>query len=330
MIVAHDPRAPKLAAGSMLLALVLGAAAAANFQLNVVGQSGVGIEEIVLLIAALVLVGLAKWANTEHAIPEFNASTTKATSVFEDFDDVRTPISAGTTSYQQETTSPSNRTTANILSSILGHEQHTNEEDVRSAISTLSSGEFGMRAQEEAKTTEFAREDNHRRDSAPTDEETGASLTRVVVQPVPLPGREETPLVDPTTIPGLEPDRVFVTEGLDHVPLPALPEVTTEIMEVEPPVEEAHIEQKSPMLPELPELAVEFTTQPLVAELPDLQSTEVKQMSLPELPDLYEVEIPTASVPELPNLDDLFGEPLQASAPSIPETPDLPDLDDLF
>lgn len=330
MIVAHDPRAPKLAAGSILLALFLGAAAAANSQLNAVGQSGVGIEEIGLLVVALILVGLAKWANTEHAIPEFNASTTKATSVFEDFDDARTPISASTTSYQQETTSPSNQTTANILSSILGHEQHTNEEDVRSAISTLSSGKFGMRAQEEATTTEFAKEDNHRRDSAPTDEKTGAALTRVVVQPVPLPGREETPLVDPTTIPGLEPDRVFVTEGLDHVPLPALPEVTTGIMEVEPPVEESHIEQKSPMLPELSKLPVEFATQPLVAELPDLPSTEVKQSSLPELPDLYEVEIPTASTFELPNLDDLFTEPSQVSAPTIPDTPDLPDLDDLF
>lgn len=330
MIVAHDPRAPKLAAGSILLALFLIAAAAANSQLNVVGQSGIGLEEIGLLIAALILGGLAKWANTEHAIPEFNASTTKATSVFEDFDDVRTPISARTTSYQQGTTSPSNQTTANILSSILGQEQQTNEEDVRSAISTLSTGEFGMRAQEEAKTTEFAQEDNHRRDSAPTNAETGAALTRVVVQPVPLPGRENTPVVDPTSIPGLEHDRVFVTEGVNHVPLPVLPEIVTEVMHVEPIVEEIHIDPTPSNLPELPELPMEAATQPLAPALPDLPAPEVMQAALPDLSDLDDAEITLTSSPELPNLDDLFAEPSPAMAPSVPDTPDLPDLDDLF
>ena len=242
MIVAHDPRAPKLAAASMLLALVLAGAAAVNSQLDLLGGSGVGIEEVVLLIVALVLVGLAKWANTEHAIPEFNASTTKGSSVFEDFDEGRTPIAAGTSSYQSKSTTASNQTTANILSSILGQEQQPNEEDVRSAISTLSTGEFGTRAKEEAKTTEFAQEDNHRRDSAPTSAETGAALTRVVVQPVPLPGREQEPSVDPTTIPGLEPDRVFVTEGVNHVPLPALPVIATEAMDIEPIAEKTPIE----------------------------------------------------------------------------------------
>ena len=330
MVVAHDPRAPKLAAASMLLALVLGGAAAANSQLDLIGGSGVGIEEAVLLIVALVLVGLAKWANTEHAIPEFNASTTKGSSVFEDFDEGRTPIAAGTSSYQSKSTTASNQTTANILSSILGQEQQTNEEDVRSAISTLSTGEFGTRAKEEAKTTEFAQEDNHRRDSAPTSAETGAALTRVVVQPVPLPGREQEPSVDPTTIPGLEPDRVFVTEGVNHVPLPALPVIATEAIDIEPIAEKTPIEPAPTILPELPELPVEVDTHALVGEIPQLPLTEVVQSSLPELPDLHEAEIPPTFSPELPNLDDLFAEPPQVIAPAAPETPDLPDLDDLF
>ena len=330
MIVAHDPRAPKLAAVSILMALVFGAAAILNSQLDFIGSTGMGIEEAALLFTALVMVGLAKWANTEHAIPEFTSSSTKASSAFEDFDDVRTPIASGGTSYQSATTAPSNQTTANILSSILGQEQQTNDEDVRSAISTLSTGEFGMRAQQEAKTTEFAKEDNHRRDSAPTSEETGAVLKRVVVQPVPLPGQGEEDLVDPTTIPGLEPDRVFVTEGVNHVPLPEPPNITTQIPQVETEPEEVNVESTSPSLPELPDFGSTTSTEPSLPELPELSTEGAMEPSLPELPDLPKATVAPPALPELPNLDDLFGDPSKVVAPSTPITPDLPNLDDLF
>tara|TARA_B110001452_G_scaffold91584_2_gene75429 strand:+ start:42818 stop:43804 length:987 start_codon:yes stop_codon:yes gene_type:complete len=328
--VAHDPRAPKLAAVSILLALILGAAAIINSQLDFIGNSGMGIEETVLLLTTLVLVGLAKWANTEHAIPEFTSSSTKTSSAFEDFDDVRTPIAAGGNSYQSTTSRASSQTTANILSSILGQEQQTNEEDVRSAISTLSTGEFGMRAQQEAKTTEFAKEDNHRRDSAPTSEETGAVLKRVVVQPVPLPGREQEILVNPTTILGFEPDRVFVTEGVDHVPLPELPNVTTQIPQVEPEVKEMHVESISTSLPELPEFSSTDSTEPSLPELPELSTEVALEPSLPELPDLPKATVAPLPLPELPDLDDLFGDSPEVEVQAAPVTPDLPNLDDLF
>jgi hypothetical protein len=330
VIVAHDPRAPKLAAVSILMALVFGAAAILNSQLDFIGSSGMGIEEAALLFTALVLVGLAKWANTEHAIPEFTSISTKASSAFEDFDDVRTPIASGGNSYQSTTTAASNQTTANILSSILGQEQRTNEEDVRSAISTLSTGEFGMRAQQEAKTTEFAKEDNHRRDSAPTSIETGAVLKRVVVQPVPLPGQKEEELVDPTTILGLEPDRVFVTEGVDHVPLPELPIVTTQITQVGTEAEEVNVDSISPSLPELPDFGSTKFTEPSLPELPELSTEVALEPSLPELPDLSKATVAPPALPELPDLDDLFGDPPAVEVPATPFTPDLPDLDDLF
>ena len=62
---------------------------------------------------------------------------------------------------------------------------------------------------------------NDQREALPTDEETGQTMERVLVQPVPLPGREDEPTVNPASIPGLESDRVFVTSGVASVPLPS-------------------------------------------------------------------------------------------------------------
>ena len=152
------------------------------------------------------------------------------------------------------------------------------------------------------------------REAAPADEETGQTLERVLVKPVPLPGRDATSVVDPLTIPGLEPNRVFVTDGVASVPLPGATHentVTTPAVVQEPslPVEVA---PTLPSMPDLDDLFAEHTENP--SDVP------------PEVPA-------TASL-DLPDLDDLFAgppEPQPASPPTASiELPDLPDLDSLF
>ena len=300
--MAHDPRAPKVAAFSSLLAVILIVGAAVNAWQNFFGTSGLGLEEGILLVATSGLFGLAKWANSEHEIPEFNQGSTGKSSMFEEFGETKTPVASNYTTYEPTSTpqpATSNQTTASILTSILGQQQETNEAQVMSAISTLSSGEFGERAQQEAEPSEFEKDNNHLKAARPTNELTGAVLDRVVVQPVPLPGREGTPVVDPSSIPGLEPDRVFVTEGTAHIPLPEL----------------SNVEAGSVIEPSTP-ITVQATIAPV---------------ELPDLPNEPSVE-PSKEVPSLglPDLDDLFNNLPETSKPVLESTPELPDLDDLF
>ena len=136
------------------------------------------------------------------------------------------------------------------------------------------------------------------REAAPADEETGKSLERVLVQPVPLPGREELPTVNPATIPGLEPNRVFVTNGMASVPLPTDESTPNLRLSLKPP----------------------NALHPGPSDLPE----PMAKASLSE-----PVEAPPAL--DLPDLDDLFTE-VEPAPPSVPdlELPELPDLDDLF
>ena len=55
--MAHDPRAPKVAAFSSLLAVILIVGAAVNAWQNFFGTSGLGLEEGILLVAAAGLFG---------------------------------------------------------------------------------------------------------------------------------------------------------------------------------------------------------------------------------------------------------------------------------
>ena len=128
------------------------------------------------------------------------------------------------------------------------------------------------------------------------------------MKPVPLPGQTTESLVDPSTIPGLEPGRAFVTDGLASVPLPSANEGSIALLEA--------------------------------SEEPD--PDDVRTLSLPAMPDLSQLvaEPPTeevnavvkvdTSAPSLPDLDDLFDEQPPATSTPQPDLPDLPDLDGLF
>ena len=295
----HDPRAPRLAAACTLGAAILVLLAAVNLVLNSVGKAGFSLEEGVALGVMVVLLIVAQLANKQVEIPSLNAAGTR--SDVETFESTLAP----TRSNPQNDVNP---TTASILTSILGQQQTTTEAQVNSAIDTLSTGLFAANVQRTMDAIETANQQNNIQIRAViSDEETVRKFERVHVQPVPLPGQEDKPLIDPSTLPGLEPNRVFVTQGEASVPLPApLPDQTSP-----PPSEDQQAVKTDPEPPEMPDLDDLFSAGPSSSD------------PLTQPP----------AAPELPDLVGLFGdverEPLvEESAP--PDVPDLPDLDDLF
>lgn len=304
----HDPRAPRLAAMATLSAAILVLLTALNVILNVVGAAGLSREEGAAMIGVGVLLIVANLANKQREIPEL---TTQAGPT-----DVETfaAMTASTTTDIQNDVNP---TTASILNSILGEQRTPNQQQVNTAIDALSSGEFGAAVQQTMDEIEAANQTtNDQREALPADDETGQTLERVLVQPVPLPGMDDRPLVDPSSIPGLEPNRTFVTSGLASVPLPDIHEHNPPAPAAEPATAE-----ETPPLPTLPDL-------PSLPELPAM-------LELPEVPhhvDREETEAsPLPPALDLPDLDGLFEEnPPPTSVKEGFGLPDLPDLDDLF
>ena len=280
-------------------AAVLVLLAAVNLVLDSVGTAGFSLEEGVALGVMVVLLIVAQLANKQVEIPSLNASGTR--SDVETFESTLAPVRSN----PQNDVNP---TTASILTSILGQQQTTTEAQVNSAIDTLSTGSFAANVQRTMDAIDTANQQNNIQIRAViSDEESVRKFERVHVQPVPLPGQEDKPLIDPAKLPGLEPNRVFVTQGEASVPLPApLPDQTSP-----PPSEDLQ----------------EVKTEPKPQEMPDLEDLFLGAPSSSDPP----TQPPAA--PELPDLVGLFPdtepEPLTEES-ALPEVPNLPDLDDLF
>ena len=289
-----------------LCAAVLVLLTALNLVLNLIGSSGPSIEEAAAMVGVGVFLIIANLANKERVIPELMSSGGR--SDVESFDTLTTM----TTGAAQTEVNP---TTASIITSILGEHTTADQQQVNSAIDTLSSGEFGASVRRTMEEVEAANQTtNDQREAAPADEETGQTMERVLVQPIPLPGHEEEPTVNPESIPGLEPGRVFVTSGVASVPLPShepdLP--TTSAASPSTVVDEP---LATPVVPELPEL-------PDMLTLPDLETNKEPEEAM---------EVPAAPTFDLPDLDGLFDDPpVESPVKEVQQLPDLPDLDDLF
>ena len=289
-----------------LCAAVLVLLTALNLVLNLIGSSGPSIEEAAAMVGVGVFLIIANLANKERVIPELMSSGGR--SDVESFDTLTTM----TTGAAQTEVNP---TTASIITSILGEHTTADQQQVNSAIDTLSSGEFGASVRRTMEEVEAANQTtNDQREAAPADEETGQTMERVLVQPIPLPGHEEELTVNPESIPGLEPGRVFVTSGVASVPLPShepdLP--TTSAASPSTVVDEP---LATPVVPELPEL-------PDMLTLPDLETNKEPEEAM---------EVPAAPTFDLPDLDGLFDDPpVESPVKEVQQLPDLPDLDDLF
>ena len=345
----HDPRAPRLAALATLGAAVLVLLTALNLVFNLVGTTGLSMEDGAAGAGVVVLLVVAALANKEREIPELTSSIARR--------DVET-FDALTMSRPEPGQTEVNPTTATILSSILGQQASADQQQVNAAIDTLSAGTFGDSVRQTIEAVEIANQKpTTPREAPPADETTGETLERLVVQSVPLPGQSPSTVVDQRSIPGLEPNRVFVTDGVKHVPLP-----TTQLSAQVPPTQTTIPPEASLPVATPPEASLPLTTPPEaslpLATRPDSNppSTPPPETSLPQattipelpelpvlpdmldLPDLDEgqsdsvqeafVQPPTM---ELPDLDDLFAVDNNATPPTgHDELPELPELDDLF
>lgn len=313
--MAHDPKAPRLAAMATLLAATGLLLAAINLNLTLFGSQGLTVEEHGLLAGVAVMLVVRWLANRERDVPEFNPRNAQTN------ESGPTTVSLGRTA--SGTVSP---TTASILTSILGTTS-TKSGNVNQAMATLGVADSPQPSNRTADSS--ASPLTYRTDvrpTNPTQPENGQSVQRLVVQPVPLPGQAREDLVEPTTLPGLEPNRVFVTEGVASVPLPSA---------------------STP--PAVHNQPLSSNVQPTVAPSPP------PALDLPSIDSLFTTPSsdggsPTPPQPEpyaavdLPSLDDLFAESNPAVPPStasaspgthasddaLLDLPSLPDLDDVF
>ena len=195
-----DPLAPRLAAFSTLLAGGLLVASAVNLQLEFVGYAGITVEEMGAVVFAAIAIIVAKFANQERPVPELVQSPTGYAST--------TASSSYSTSTSHEQTSV-NPTTASILTSILGDTSTSETAEVESAISTLSTGEFGaavVRTLEEVEAANMKNSNN--REAALRMNKLGKRLSACSSNPFRSPERRNSPWSTPSTIPGLSPNRV--------------------------------------------------------------------------------------------------------------------------
>ena len=329
----HDPRAPRLAAAATLAAAITVILTAVNLVLDVAGTPGFSLEEAVGLGVMLVMLLVARFASQERVIPELTPAHPRPDA--EAFDTLVSAVSPSNTGSV-------NPTTASILTSILGENQTTDQAKVNSAISTLSSGEFGAEVERTMAAVEAANQTNIApREAAPADEETGQTLERVLVKPVPLPGQDAAKVRDPSTIPGFQPGRAFVTDGVASVPLPTQASAAAVATTSEPPAQPTAQPSPQAAAP-VPASADSPTVLPAMPSLDDLFAGGTDEP--PREPSLTE-PASASTPPMLPDLEDLFADlpepqpamttasaPVPPTAPGLdlPDLPDLPNLDDLF
>ena len=163
-----------------LCAAILVLLTALNLVLNLIGSSGPSMEEAAAMVGVGVFLLIANLANKEQRIPEL--MSTVGRSDVESFDALTTMTNGAA---QTEV----NPTTASIITSILGEQATADQQQVNSAIDTLSSGEFGASVRRTMEEVEAANQTtNDQREALPTDEETGKPWNESWSNPFLSPG----------------------------------------------------------------------------------------------------------------------------------------------
>jgi hypothetical protein len=293
-----DHRAPRLVIIARIITVILGAVVIANLKWNLIGNAGWKVEESATLGAAITVAAIAWWASKEKEIPQFDTKLTSEQQI-QSFEDMPTKVrSSSTTSMDQygfETVGSSPQTSA-IINSILGQSETAEQQNIEHAIGVLGIVDSAqpivlapVQKVVEAPTQQINQQPVEATMELAQVIENQPS--RVNVERIALPHEDPEQILTPIA-PGLEVDRVFVSEGIAHVPLPDLDELFSTLPPLDETFEESSdleqnptsdLENLLPMLPELPEIVSE---------------------SHQELPPAVTV-IATPS-PELPDLDDLF------------------------
>lgn len=292
-----DHRAPRLVIIARIITVVSLTTLIANLKLNLIGNAGWKVEESVITITAIIWAAIAWWASREREIPQFDTKLTFEQQI-QSFEDVPTKVRSSATTMDQYgfETVGSNPQTSAIIHSILGQSGANEQQNIQQAIGTLGAVESEQPIvlapvqevieapvqQINQQPVEAAIESAQIIENQPS---------RVNVERVALPHEDPEKITSPI-LPGLEEDRVFVSEGIAQIPLPDLDELFSTL----PPLDELSQEDNSP------EQKVTSDLENLLPTLPELPELDLKPHQ--ELPPA--VAVMTTPTPELPDLDDLF------------------------
>ena len=292
-----DHRAPRLVIIARIITVVSLIVLIANFKLNLIGNAGWKVEESAITMTAITWAAIAWWASREREIPQFDTKLTIEEQV-QSSEDMPTKVRSSATTMDQYgfETVGSNPQTSAIIHSILGQSGANEPQNLQQAIGTL-----GVLNSEQpivlAPVQEVLEAPVQQINQQPV--EAAMELAQIVenqpsrvnVERVALP-HEDPEMITSPILPGLEEDRVFVSEGIAQIPLPDLDKLFSTL----PPLDE--LLQESDGL-----------EQKVTSDLENLLSTIPK---LPELDSEPHQELPpavavmTTPTPDLPDLDDLF------------------------
>jgi hypothetical protein len=265
--------------------------------LNLIGNAGWKVEESAITMTAITWAAIAWWASREREIPQFDTKLTFEQQV-QSSEDMPTKVRSSATTMDQYgfETVGSNPQTSAIIHSILGQSGANEPQNLQQAIGTL-----GVLDSEQpivlAPVQEVIEAPVQQRNAQPVEAAIEPAQivenqpSRVNVERVALPHEDSEKITSPI-LPGLEEDRVFVSEGIAQIPLPDLDELFSTL----PPLDE--LLQESDGL----EQKVTSDLENLLSTLPELPELDSKPHQ--ELPPA--VAVMTTPTPELPDLDDIF------------------------
>jgi len=292
-----DHRAPRLVIIARIITVILITVVIANLKLNLIGNAGVQVEEWAIIGMAITWSAIAWWASREREIPQFDTKLTSEQQI-QSFEDMPTKVRSSTTSMDQygfETVDSSPQTSA-IINSIIGQSATTEQQNIQHAIGLLgvvTSDQPIVLAPVQKVIEAPVQQMNQQPVEAAIElaQVIENQPSRVNVERIALP-HEDQEQITTSLLPGLEEDRVFVSEGIAQVPLPDLNELFSTLPPLDELLEENDgLEQK--VTSDLENLL------PILPELPEIVSD-----SEPELPPA--VAVMTSPTPELPDLDELF------------------------
>ena len=211
----------------------------ANFKLNLIGNAGWKVEESAITMTAITWAAIAWWASREREIPQFDTKLTFEQQV-QSSEDMPTKVRSSATTMDQYgfETVGSNPQTSAIIHSILGQSGANEPQNLQQAIGTL-----GVLTREQpivlAPVQEVLEAPVQQINQQPV--EAAMELAQIVenqpsrvnVERVALP-HEDPEMITSPILPGLEEDRVFVSEGIAQIPLPDLDKLFSTL----PPLDE--------------------------------------------------------------------------------------------
>ena len=242
------------------------------------GQTGWSLQETVWAIATFVLVLISLWGRQLRPVPELPKQPSVAEQL-ESFESIATPVS---NQYSNPYSNEYHERTSSIISSVLGDSQRgVDQQEVSTAITSLSSGSLGayasaVVAERNSTVSESVMETEQL-------ERTNVDTETLLLSPLnSLP--EESLKEEKSGDDG----RNFVSDGPAYIPLPGVNAAVDDV-----PIRKTQTEFVSDGPASIP-----------LPELPDFDDEPIKIPLLPDLESLFNE--PTNDIPTLPNLDDLF------------------------